>query len=171
MRNDDPPRLLWPALFVLLIPATACMANPCSISPIDIWMGNVARIIAVVAFDFVFDAVVLLAGYLLLRRWSYILAGGFLNHILWVFAAGLAIDFVLYGLAGGPIVGSRRILKYAVAGFLALALANYIICTAKCRFPRLQGIAMAAFVGIVTNPVIFGWVLSLADSGPQPWLE
>jgi hypothetical protein len=64
----------------------------------------------------------------------------------------------------GLICLSLSQLLIASAGFVALAVVNYLICTAKCRFPRFQGIALAAFVGIVTNPVIFSWMLALSDN-------
>jgi hypothetical protein len=166
MGAHSSPRLLIAALLFTVFPATACLANPSPVLPIDLWMGNIGQILAVVAFDFVFDIIVLAVVYLVLRKWSFILTMDFLRHATWVFAAGLAVDFILYGVAGGPVPVSRKLFKYAIVGFLALAAVNYVICTTRPRFSRLQGLAVAAFIGILTNPVIFGWMLKFEDSEP-----
>ncbi len=164
MGKHSPPRLLIAASLLTLFHATACLANPGPVLPIDLWMGNIGMVLAVVAFDFVFDVAVLAVVYLVLRKWSFILTMDFLRHATWVFTAGLAVDFILYGVAGGRIAVSRKLFKYALVGFLALAAVNYVICTTRPRFSRLQGLAVAAFIGILTNPVIFGWMLESAGN-------
>jgi hypothetical protein len=162
MRERHSIRLVVPALLLVLLSSTPCLANPGQVLPVDIWMGDFARIVTVMAFDFVFDAFVLALAYMVLTRISLILTRDFLGHATWIFMAGLTVDLLLYGAAGGTITSGPGVVAFALLGFLGLGAFNYLICRTRSGFSPMAAIVVGVFVGILTNPVLFELALSVS---------
>jgi hypothetical protein len=156
-------------VLVLLIPASACLANPMPpFDPVfDLLFPALNPIL--LAIDVVSDSIVLALAYVVIGKWRIIRSAYFLRHLWYVFLAGLAIDIYIFDLARSPwilgvpgiyLAGTTRV--WVILGVsTALGATNYLIAVRRPGFSHVQAVVVGVCVGFLTTPILDDRLLHL----------
>jgi hypothetical protein len=142
IRRKPVETLILTVIFLILLPAKLCLANP--LVP-GYYIGQFTFAAGV---DLVVDAAVLIVGYSILRRFDVIASWDFAKYVVIVMIAGLLID-----LLSTVSLGSGKT-AYALLAFTLLSLYNFSLSRKIFDINRREALVIGLFMGIFTNPAI-----------------
>jgi hypothetical protein len=157
-------RLLIATFFLVLCPSNYCLANPVIVFQLPSFGGGIA-LNAGYAFiiDCAADFIVLLLGYLVIKKIKVTASWKFLLYYGLVLIGGIVIDFVSLipiGILSFFLLSRSDYDKlgfFICAGFL-IYFYNYMLSKRFFRIEANQAHVIGIVMAILTNPII-GWII------------